>query len=161
MPIDRDSRPILTSVWKPPPNYITRSRGRPAYKYRPRSQVDFPASNRVDLPLPRRSAMHKTVSATFARNSGFTAAADPATLGQRPGHSHSIVSSTCKHLKVDDFLSEGFNFTDRITVGKSCLGTIEGDGCRTTRSIRARTMRMDLARAVVACGQDTPRSRMS
>src|ERR1700690_2780505 len=119
--MDRGGRPLWGSVWKPAGSSITRAGGRPAEKYRPRSQVDFPASNRVALPLPRRSAMHKTVSATFARNSGFTAAADPATLGQRPGHSHSIVSSTCKHLKVDDFLSEGFNFTDRITVGKSCL----------------------------------------
>jgi GyrI-like small molecule binding domain len=47
---------------------------------------------------------------------GFTVCADRATLGKRPGHSHSIVSITYEHLKLMDFLLACNGFTVKYTV---------------------------------------------
>jgi hypothetical protein len=64
------------------------------------------------------------------RNSGFTAAADRATIAQRPAHSHSIVSSTHNPLKTLGLSQHHFNFTVRLTVKIFCLVPIEPDRCR-------------------------------
>jgi hypothetical protein len=45
-------------------------------------------------------------------------------------HSHSIVSSTCKHLKDNDFMSRLSNFTVISIVRIFRLRAIEGDRCR-------------------------------
>jgi len=43
------------------------------------------------------------------------------------GHSHSIVSSTCKRLKTDDLMSGHTDFTVRSTGKKYCLGAIDAE----------------------------------
>jgi hypothetical protein len=71
------------------------------------------------------------------RNSGLATGADCDMLGKRPGHSHSIVSSTRKHLNTANFVSGRANFTVRSTVKKCCLGAKEGDRCRKGRGASA------------------------
>jgi hypothetical protein len=55
----------------------------------------------------------------------------------RAFYSHSIVSSTRKHLKTSNFVPTRANFTGKSTVKKCCLGAIEGDRCRKGRSASA------------------------
>jgi hypothetical protein len=60
-------------------------------------------------------------------NSGLTASADRATLGKRPGHSHSIVSGASKRLKSITFPHRRFDSTVTFTVNLFCLLPIDGD----------------------------------
>jgi len=64
------------------------------------------------------------------RDSGFTVSANRATLAKRPGHCHSIVCGTCKHLNDMAFLSGRTGFTVGYTVEKSRLRAIGTDRCR-------------------------------
>ena len=48
----------------------------------------------------------------------------------RPRHSHSIVSATCKRLKIRDFFTGLAEFTVKSTARNFRLRAIEGDRCR-------------------------------
>jgi hypothetical protein len=87
------------------------------------------------------------------RRSGLTP--NRGKLCRQPAHSHSIVSSRCKQMKIGDFVSGRANFTVRSTVKKCCLGVIEGDRCR--RGFGSQFLRVQI-RIVSPTGLHAPRN---
>src|SRR5271165_3127155 len=69
------------------------------------------------------------VIATFAPSLRLHRLARACNNRERPGHSHSIVSGTCKRLKTRYFVLEHAYFTVSSTGKKCYLGAIGGDRC--------------------------------